>query len=456
MLAKKNVSFALFFCITLLASHCECNIYGDNPKQQHRPPDLDQYTSDHRDNSPLPPSASETGPPRIGLDVNGRIKSLLWRNPRAFLESTLTPLFSSSREFEDEEGEGHQETNAASHVAEGIENSKNDPKQRGLAPYLLPGAIYGTADYRFRKERWYGVEKIGMIFRWNRPHPWSQCNNKAAGEESKGLRAEKIGSVWLPTTLDISADHSLLSPSKTGWNEVFTSLVDSGSVRIGWDHDDEGGVIGVSDANPWIQVGVNPQYTISKADSEQKNPIFMRFFVPLIRRRFNFQWTSHWENASANFLSEKFARNGDYAANEWSSKNRKAGDDPWWIPQVSLDPSMGTLSSGNRYRSSILGKDNRQYLTEFKLRIRTTMPTILSSVTTNMMATSDDDDLQTASLRLEYSLMTDPGQRIPPILGATCTTARFETIIIPSFWLRSVRETSKFGLIHEQSHVTER
>ena len=388
MLAQKKAFFALFFCITLLVSHCECNVYGDNPKQQHRPPDLDQYTSDHQENSPLPPSASQTGPPRIGLDVNGRTKSLLWRNPQAFIESALTPLFSSSREFDDDKEEGHHDNTPASQVAEGVEINKNDYKRRRLVSYILPGTIYGTADYRFRKERWYGIEKIGMIFRWNR------CNNKAASDESKDLRAVQRGPAWLPTTLDISAD------------------------------------------------------------SEQKNPIFMRFFLPLIRRRFDFQWTSHWENSSANFLSEKFARNGDYAANEWSSKNKKTLEDPWWIPQVSLDPSMGTLSSNNRYRSSFFGKDNRQYLTEFKLRIRTTMPTILSSVTNNMMATSDDDDLQTASLRLEYSLMTDPGERVPPILGATCTTARFETIIIPSFWLRSVRETSRFGLIHEQSHVT--
>lgn len=466
VLAKKHIHFALLFCIAFLVARSESNrnIYGGDPRpptqQYQQPVDLDQYASDPREKSPPRSSAvSQNVPQRIGLEVNGRIKSLLWRNPRAFVDSTLTPLFSSLGELEYGEDNGHDDKDVVSRVDEGVEGIQNSSKKRGLASLILPGSIYGTADYRFRKERWYGVETIGMSVRWNRPTTWFRDSKRGGvGGQKNDLMVARKGSAWLPTTLDVSAQHSVFSPSRVGRNGVFTSLVDSGDVRIGWNHYDEGDLIRVGEANPWVQIGVDRPYTsTSDSESEQKNPLFLRFFLPLIRRRFDLQWTSRWETDSADYFAEKFAGDGSNPANEWSSKYRKADEDPWWIPQVSLDPSMGTLSSKNRYRSSFSRQDERQYLTEFKLRIRTTIPTLLSSVTNNMMTTSEDDDLQqTASVRLEYSFMTDPGERIHPSLGATCTTARFETIIVPSFWVHSMAETSKFGLIHEQFHTNKK
>ena len=83
------------------------------------------------------------------------------------------------------------------------------------------------------------------------------------------------------------------------------------------------------------------------------------------------------------------------------------------------------------------------------------MPTLLSSVTNNAMATYDDDDLEAASLRFECSLLTDPGEQKRSLQGFGRTTARFETIVVPSFLWRSVTETARFGIDHEQNHAAD-
>lgn len=433
------------FFILLLVSPGESD-RNINLPQQHRPQHLDEHINEHQEDHHFPSSASPKGPRLIGLDVNGRVKSLLWSNPRALVESTLTPLFSSSREYGDEEVEG-----GYTQTANTFDNNNDRVKERGIASLLFPGAIYGTADYRFRKERWYGLERIGMIFRWNMLRPCSQRNGKGDGDEKEGISRTKTGYFWSPTTLDIAAYRSLPTPSEANY-EGSTSIVDSGNIRIGWQQNDIN-AIGLSDVNPWIQVGFEPKYTPPDGHSLEvnrskrtNNPFHLVFFLPLIRRRFDLQWTSRWGQLFTDSSSER---------NQWSLKHRRSNGDPWWIPQVSLDPSMGTLSSKNRYRNTFIGKDDRRYFADFKLRIRTTMPTILSSVTNNaMVAPDDDDDLQTASLRLECSFTEDPGERRRQSLGSTCTTARFETIIIPSFWLRSVRETAKFGLIREHNYST--
>ena len=457
ILANKNVLFEFFFFVILSIERCESyrNIDGDYPTQQHRPRDLDHYINQHQEGNPHPSSDSPSIPRRIGLNMNGRVKSLLWSNPQSFIESALTPLFSSSCEYEDEE-DGHQ-INSNSPATKA--NSGADKNLRGLISSILPGDVYGTADYRFRKERWYGVEKIGMIFRWHMPRSWSQCNSKEDGDGSKDFFPTKVKSALSPMKVDISVHCSIFPPSKVNRNEAFTSFADSGNVRIGWQQNDDGDIIGVGGTNPWIQIGYDPKHFTSDdffemtRTEQTKNPFHLRFFLPLIRHRFDLQWTSRWNNLSTNLTSEKNANKESDTESQWCPKYRRSNEDPWFIPQVSLDPSMGTLSSKNRYRNTFLGKDNRQYLTEFKLRIRTTMPTLLSSFTNNAVAASDDDDLQTASLRLEYSLMTDPVERRCSSLGQTCTTARFETVIIPFFWLRSVKETARFGLIHEKKHV---
>jgi hypothetical protein len=458
MFANIKVFFAFLF-ILFLVSPCESdrNINNEGSTQQRQPQYLHQHENHQKEDDNFPSSSSQKSPRLIGLDVNGRLKSLLWNNPKTFMDSTRTPLFSSPFKHEDEEDEDHynHSNGPITQIAKPAGNKKEDPNLGGLASLFLPGAVYGTADYRFRKERWYGVEKIGMLFRWNKLCPWSHCNDKD-DEDSKKSRC-----FWSPTTLDIAAYRSLLSPSKATHNDGFTSFIDSGNIRIGWQHNDGNDVVGVGDVNPWIQVGFEPKYSTPDDDfllmnsiERKKCPFHLRFFLPLIRRRFDLQWTSRWGNLSTDLSSERNAR-GSEMRNRWSSKHSQPNDDPWWIPLVSLDPSMGTLSSENRYRNAFIGRDDRQYLTEFKLRLRTTMPTLLSSVTNNAMATSDDDDnLQTASLRFECSLLTDPGERRNPSVGSTLTTARFETIVVPSFWLRSVTQTARFGLIHEQNHAT--
>ncbi len=461
LLVARNVSFtAWLLVIAVLAPKCECNgsINSDYPVQQkpHQPLNFEGYTDQHQNTSPSPPSSSPEVPRRIGLDINGRVKSLLWSNPRANIDSGLTPLFSSS--FDDgveDDGDQIEGKSLITQVDGGVENIMNEEKPRGKVSLLLPGAVFGTADYRFRKERWYGLEKIGMIFRWNAPLP---NDEKRIGNSF----LKDLSSRWLPNKLDIAVHRSIFPTSKPDSNEYFTSLVDSGNVRIGWKQNDEGDMIDSGNTNPWIQVGFDSQCTAShdcfrqvESSRPTKNPLHLRFFLPLIRRRFDLQWTSRWNNFSPNDIDNS-GRMENGMRNQWSSKHKGPNEDPWWVPQVSLDPSTGTLSSKNRYRDQFLRKENRQYLTEIKLRIRTTMPTLLSSVTNTVMGASDDDDddLQTASLRLECSLMTDPMEKGNMPHGPTCTTARFEAIIVPSFWLRSVTETAKIGLIHEQNHVT--
>ena len=454
-----KVFFAFLF-ILFLVPPCESDrsINNGGSTQQRQP----QYLPRHRENQQKgdrhsPSSSSQKGPRLIGLDINGRLKSLFWNNPKTFMDSTRTPLFSSPCKHEDEEDEDHYNHSnmPMNQIAKLADNDKEESNQAGLASLFLPGAVYGTADYRFRKERWYGVEKIGMIFRWNKLRPWSQCNDE---DDQDGTKSEFFRS---PTTLDIAAYRSLFPLSKATHNNGFTSVIDSGNIRIGWQQNDGNDVVGSGDIYPWIQVGFEPKHSapgndflLMNSSEQNKCPFHLRFFLPLIRRRFDLQWTSRWGNISTDSSSESNVRDSE-TRNQWSSKHRQSNDDPWWIPLVSLDPSTGTLSSENRYRNAFFGRDDRRYRTEFKLRLRTTMPTLLSSVTNNVMATSDDDDdLQTASLRFECSLLTDPVERINPSLGSTLTTARFETIVVPSFWLRSVMQTAKFGLIHEQNHAT--
>lgn len=468
MLAKTHVFFAILLSILFVVSPCEGdrNIKNDvstqkcQPQYQHQHQHQHQHQEDHP-----PPSSTTKGPRLIGLNVNGRVKSLLWNNPKTFMDSKLSPLFSSACEYEDEEVRYNHSNGSVTRIVKTVDNDRKETKQRGLASLFLPGAVYGTADYRFRKERWYGVEKVGIIFSWNMLCPWSHCNDKDDEDEDEDEKVRRTKAIFfgLPTTLDIAAYRSFPSPSKASHNKDFTSFIDSGNLRIGWQQKDAGDVaVGVDGVNPWIQIGFEAKDYVSNDDflvvnSKERNtiPFHLRFFLPLIHRRFDVQWTSRWGTHTTERSSKNSEKREYDARSQWSSKYKQSNDDPWWIPQLSLDPSMGTLSSENRYRNSFLGGEDRRYRTEFKLRIRTTMPTLLSSVTNNAFSTSDDDDddLETASLRLECSLLTDPGEMRCPTLGSSLTTARFETVVVPSFWLRSVTETARFGLIHEQNHV---
>ena len=348
------------------------------------------------------------------------------------MRSTLTPLFSPSNEIVEGEG-GHR------------------------CQTFFPSAVFTTADYSFRKERWYGLKEIGMLFRWNM-FPSSGYNNNHNNDEyydsndrsddniplQQRTNGRRIFS--LPTTLDITAGRSI-PPYSTGNQNAETVFIDSGNLRIGWqknnDYDD---MSDTDDNQPWIQIGFDPNHSTSNnasIDVKRRNvdrPFHLGFFLPLIRRRFDLQWTSRW-NYNTNVA----------ATTRSSSMNIQPNDDPWWIPQVELDPSMGTLSSENRYRNAYVGKDDRKYWMEYKLRLRTTVPTLLSSG----MTASDgyDDDLQTASLRLDCSLITNPGETKREFLGPSVTTARLDMTVVPSCWWRSVTETARLGLIHEQNHA---
>lgn len=451
---KAHVFFALFFCFLQLIFPCVSDRNVNNEANH-----LHHKKSHHHEDDTILSRSSPKGPRLVGLDVNGRVTSLLWNNPKTSMDSTLTPLFSSPYEHEDDEDEGRvsHSNDPRAKTARTSDKSREGGKQQRPESMFLPSAVYGRADYRFRKERWYGVEKIGMIFRWNRPRTWSHSDARGDQDEIHALSRQKISHCWLPTIFDIAAYRSVFARPKIVRNEGFPSFVDSANLRIGWGEIFDNDEINVGDINPWIQIGFEPKFSSSDdllamhSSERKKKPLHLGFFFPLIRRRLNLQWTSRWGNSPTTRTGER----GSDASNQWSSKRRLYDDDPWWIPQVSLDPSMGTLSSENRYRNAIFGKDSGRYLTEVKLRVRTTIPTLLSSITNNFIEPSeDDDDLQAASLRLEYSLMKSPGDQTRPALGSALTTARFETIIIPSFWMRSVTETAKFGLIHEQNHVT--
>ena len=469
-----------------------------------------QHEQKQQESHPSSPSSSPNGPRLIGLNINGMVNCLLWSNPKTSVQpsTTLIPLFSSPEEDDDEDEDyinsntGHNYKNYSPAETESTKDDGEKPKQqqkrqrqaRLLQPsVLLPGAVFATTDYRFRKERWYGVERIGMIFRWNLP--WSSSSreyNNHLGNNNKDLE-EKDESIpynsrkiftSLPTTVDVTARRYLFSTTSTkadrnnrssSSNAFFTSFVDSGSLRVGWQTQNEENNNGQgsreTNNNPWIQIGFDPSRgddAIIENDDvlamnnrgngnsngqQPKHPFHLRFFLPLIRRRLDLRWTSRWGNGNGGVLGDNAVATEKDVGRE-SSYRLPSDDDPWWMPRVGLDPSTGTLSSDNRYRNAFEGRDDRRYATEFKLRLRTTMPTILSSVTNNPLNDDDDDDQQVASLRLDCSLMTDLGTaRNRQSRGfTTATTACFETIVVPSFWLRSVIETARFGLFHEQNH----
>eukprot|EP00534_Pseudo-nitzschia_fraudulenta_P008019 CAMPEP_0201143888 /NCGR_PEP_ID=MMETSP0851-20130426/5643_1 /ASSEMBLY_ACC=CAM_ASM_000631 /TAXON_ID=183588 /ORGANISM="Pseudo-nitzschia fraudulenta, Strain WWA7" /LENGTH=408 /DNA_ID=CAMNT_0047418373 /DNA_START=27 /DNA_END=1250 /DNA_ORIENTATION=- len=397
---------SLFIFIFLLICSCESN-ENTNNNGVHR--DLDQYRYVDQQEQPSPPSHSPNGPRLIGLDVKGRVRCLLWKNPMTWMDSTLAPLFSSLPDHgdDDEEDPSGFSSWSLAQAPQGSYEKRSENKQWNWPKSVwLPGAVFGTADYRFRKQRWYGVEKFGMMFRWN--FLYSLSHSGGESDEQEEFSIDEKRNFLLPTTLDITGGCSLFSPSNGNHNRDFITFIDSGNLRVGWQQSDGIEETGARGNDPWIQIGfgsddskINYGFLETKA-SGQGHPFRLGLFLPLIHRRLDLQWTSHWNSI---IDSEKHARR------EYSLNQKRPNEDPWWIPRVSLDPSMGTLSSKNRYRKAFSGGGDRQYLTDFKLRIRTTMPTILSSVTNDMVAASDDeDDLQFASVRLECSLMADPGE----------------------------------------------
>ena len=454
--------FALLsYIILVLASFCESSGNNNNDvlKQSRQPQNLHQHIDVREDGCPPPRSSAPNGQRFIGLNVHGRAKCLLWNHPKKSIDSTLRPLFSSTSKVEKivDDGRQSQRSKSANQTAD---NNTKERKQLRIGSFFLPSSVYGTADYRFRKVRWYGIEKIGTIFRWDLPHPWSLCNGNDKDDRVDNSYPYKSRLFGFPTTLDVAAYRSISNPSKDGTRKEAHSMIDSGNLCIGWHKYDDRASFGDIGVNPRIQIGFDQQYSdsddglhmISKT-KRKRHPFYFRFFLPLIRRRFDFQWTSRWGDLSSRLCSERNTETETDMEDHWSSDHRESNGDPWWIPQVNLDPSIGILTSENRHRKAFLGKDDRRYYTEFRFRLRTTMPTLLSSVTNNAMATYDEDDLEAASFRFEYSLLTSPGEQNRRFQGVARTTARFETIVVPSFWLRSVTETARFGLAHEQHHA---
>ena len=99
-----KVFFAFLF-ILFLVPPCvsDRNINNGGSTQQRQPQYLDQHENQQKEDHRSPSSSSQKGPRLIGLDVNGRLKSLLWNNPKTLMDSTRTPLFSSPCKHEDEE-----------------------------------------------------------------------------------------------------------------------------------------------------------------------------------------------------------------------------------------------------------------------------------------------------------------------------------------------------------------
>jgi len=421
----------LFALLLFFTGECSCSKTNDSSKlrKQLYSDEISHPTS----------SSSESNPRLIGLNVNGKMKCFLWKNPRSSFRSMLTPLFTS---HDIDEGEGRRET--------------------GLMSSFHPSAVFATGDYSFRKNRWYGMKQIGMLFRWNMPSSLRNNNNNQNNDKYDSNnrndnilhpRIKERQMFSFPTTLDITAGRSI-PPSSTTDHNVGTSFIDSGNLRIGWTQNDDNYDVysGEDNLEPWIQIGFDPDHVNSdnnliggKRFNDQ--PLHLKFFLPLIRRRFDLQWTSRW-NHNTNIAATTRARS--------SSMNEQSSGDPWWIPEVRLDPSLGTLSSENRFRNAYVVGQDRKHWTEFKLRLRTTVPTLLSSATNYGMIPLDDNDgdTQTASLRFDCSFITKPGEQKCDSLGPTITTARLEMTVLPSCWWRSVTETVRLGFIHEQNHAT--
>jgi len=417
----------VFTLLLFFTGECSSKINNDSKlRNQHYNDDMSHPTS----------SSSEINPRLIGLNVNGKMKCLLWNNPRSSFRSTLTPLFTS---HDIDEGEGRCET------------------ELPVPSSISPSAVFATGEYSFRRDRWYGMKQIGMLFRWNIPFSLRNNNNNDnhnndnydSNNRNDNILHPRIKERQMfsfPTTLDITAGRSI-PPFSTTDHKVGTTFIDSGNLRIGWNQNE----YNYDNLEPWIQIGFDPDYINSnnnliggKRFNDQ--PLHLKFFLPLIRRRFDLQWTSRWNHNTNLAATTRRSRS--------SSMNEQSSGDPWWIPEVRLDPSLGTLSSENRYRNAYVGGEDRKYWTEFKLRLRTTVPTLFSSATNFGIVPIDDNDTQTASLRLDCSFITKPGEQNLDSMGPTITTARLDMTVVPSYWWRSVTETARLGFIHEQNHAT--
>ena len=353
----------------------------------------------------------------IGLNVDGKMKCLMWS--KASFPSTLTPLFSSSKV--DDEGE--------------------DPLAIKHKYLLSPSAVFTTAEYAFRKERWYGLKKMGILFRWN-------ILSSSRNDERIQPQANERGTLLLPTTLDISASH-VVSPSSI----VNNVPVCNNFLRLGWLKYNQSNSNSNDNLTPWIQIGFDPVYASrckASVDTMKINDhsLYLNVFLPVFKR-FDFQWVSRW-NKGVSSTTKLYPASGQL--------NTK--DDPWWIPKLSLDPSVGTLSSENSRYSNVYSRGNeRQYRTEFKVRVRTRIPAFLLSSANNGITILDDEDnkyddnTESASLRFDCSIITNPVEKNRDSSGPTMTTARLDMTVAPSRWWRSIVETARLGFIHEQNIV---
>jgi hypothetical protein len=342
-------------------------------------PEAAEVSSAH---APFPSSSSKA--PFLGLTVAGKLKCLLWRSPisSSSTELPLTPLFSSPN------------------------SSYSDGR-----PLIAKPSIFATAKYHFLKDRWYGLQAIGMLLHWNLSR---QCNI----ERKRNL---------FPTAVIVAAERCI---------PLSCRPIDSASLRLGWglggQEVDEASSKSEEDGmTPWIQVGID-----CLENRDQSPRASFGLFFPLCQQ-LDLQWTSYIDwctsftgSQQEHFENQKFKIQTTPLLSSQKPQNRDRNE-MWWMPQISLDP-LGSLSSLNRYRNVIW---NDQYMVDVKLRLSTKV----SFSSGNIM----DDDPRVSLLRLDCSVM-GLGRRPKHV-----TTARVETVVAPSAWWGSIKETSKLSLIHE-------
>jgi hypothetical protein len=326
--------------------------------------------------APFRPSMPED--PKLALSVAGRIKCFLWGQPPSIQvpvsDPLLTPLLLAD---------------------------EDDEEQRNNVPSFFsrvkPSSLYATADYHFKKDRWYGIQSIGMLLQWKLR---KKRNRKANPFEHKCL---------LPTIMDVSIEHAI-APSVVPKPANFASLC------LKWDHKE------VERSNvemvPWIRCGIGQSHKDPEASFGFSLPIFQRLFI---------QWTSHWTSINVHKCSL-------FSSFDKGPRSVSENED-WWIPQVTLDP-LGFMSSENRYRN-VHWKDH--YMLDIRLKVSTKAPFLFG----NMV----NDDPQSTMVRLEC-FVRDQRQEL-----SGGTTARFETIMNPSEWWHSIQDTARVVILHEQRNV---
>lgn len=208
----------------------------------------------------------------VDLEVSGRIKCLVC-GPLSS-ESSATPLIDST--------------------------SQKQP------------SLFGFVNYRFEKQRWYGLTGLGTIVRW-------QMQNHRPK---------------FPRIVDLVAEKGL----EYGYH----SWLDSTCIRLDWGESDSPS----SPSKPSLEVCCDYNEKIAR----------LGWFLPIFKR-LHLHCNSYfpWNKSKANA--------GPTKLHQMSSKKYDENED-WWIPTLKLDP-FGAATSENNYKAIY----NDRYLVHFRLRI---------------------------------------------------------------------------------------